>query len=159
VVLILDSDRLFQNHRTANHEKAERAAKERIRVHVLELREVENYLPNRLLACLRRGTEFNKRLGALKTLTFEQRGYYDMKHGFQRTRAAGSASSKVVAPECTALYNGLPVATTQVLDIGFGEQVLINCLDHAGSLQPQDFDKIGVTEELRRLLTLIESVI
>jgi hypothetical protein len=157
VVLLLDSDRLFPTQRTANHDKAEQAAKEQVKVHVLELREAENYLPNRLLACVGRGTESSRRLTALKTLIPAQRGYYDMKHGLHKTAKTGSA--KTAPAEHKALYEALPEPTAQALSSGFGSHVLVDCLVHAGSVQIQDFDKLGVTQELRHLLDLIDSVI
>src|SRR5262249_13891263 len=54
VAALLDSDRMVPGQRTNSHEKADRLRLLGVLVHVLELREAENYVPNRILRTIGR---------------------------------------------------------------------------------------------------------
>ncbi|MFG2622315.1 hypothetical protein ACGFXC_32315 [Streptomyces sp. NPDC048507] len=156
VAALLDSDRLIPGQRTGSHVKADHLQGLGVRVHVLTLREAENYAPTRILAIVGQRAETYRRIGHLKKLSPEQRGHYDMKSGF---RSAGGKGSVPAAQE--VLYRDVGEATVRGLGEGFGKGILKAMREHAGSLTVEDFDKIGpgVADELEMLMKVILEVI
>ncbi|MFE4177508.1 hypothetical protein ACFRR7_36645 [Streptomyces sp. NPDC056909] len=155
-VAILDSDRMTPNQATQSHRKAEQIQKLGISVHVLELREAENYAPNRTLAETGRKRDASRRLAHLKKLTPEQRGHYDMKYGF------GPVDKEPKIPaEQSSLYDGVDRLTLMGLRGGFGKNVLKVLEDTSHNLTSRDFEALGVNilSELRSLMTKISNVI
>jgi hypothetical protein len=154
VVTLLDSDSLFPQHRTASHDKADTLEEYGAKTHVLTLREAENYIPNRRLAMLGRPSATRSRLDALKRLSLEQRGYYDMKNGFASDHKQGSL------PEArNELYANVPEPVRRANHDGFGGDVIIKAFSPDANLTEEDFDKLGVAAELRNLLATINTVI
>ncbi|MEU8174029.1 hypothetical protein AB0C14_14210 [Microbispora hainanensis] len=157
--LLLDSDRFAPGQVTRCHKIADNARAVGVQVHVLELREVENYVPNKVLAMLQPIRETTKKIDALKTLTPEQRGYFDMKKGFP---ARGLSVSRV-PPGHEALYDGVPNETIDKLREGFGSN-LAELMERAaadGRLTRSDFEKLGegIATELRQLLAMLQRII
>jgi hypothetical protein len=122
-----------------------------VNVHVLHLREAENYVPNRVLATLGKRRETSRRLDALKRLTPDQRGHFDMKHGFR----AGIPDAQAT------LYADLPVDVMTRLSSGFGERVLEALAAQADALDETDFEGVGpgVAEELRSILAMLREIV
>lgn len=153
VAALLDSDRLVPGARTASHTKADSLVGLGIVVHVLELREAENYVPNKVLARCGRPREASSKLELLKRLSPEQRGYFDMKDGFKRADAVPSAQS--------GLFSGLDDRILRGLGHGFGTDLLHRLSGMKEDLTEHDFAALGtdVVPEIRRLLCAIASVI
>jgi hypothetical protein len=154
VAVVLDSDRMTPSRRTRAHDKADRLAKSGIVVHVLELREAENYVPNRVLAATGKGAI--RRLQLLRHLTPAQRGHFDMKEGF------GPANGPpVVRPEQLALYADVDQRVLNGLRGGLGRDLLQQMETMSESLHERDFASLGtdVPDELRRMLDSLTSVI
>lgn len=152
VVALLDSDSLIPGQRTANHDHAAALDTEDITVHVLALREAENYVPHRVLAGIGRSRDASRKLSALKRLTPQQRGHLDIKYGL------GSRKPPVVEQQ-RELFEGLDRAVQLGLHDGFGKNVLEHLAGHRGRLTEQDFAALGdeVVAELRTLLDKIAS--
>lgn len=156
VVALLDSDRWLPHQRTVSHDKADQLRRMGVQVHVLELREAENYVPNRILHAVGRPSESSRRLDSLKRLTPEQRGHYDMKHGF---RQRGGAVA--VRGEQRELFRDLDKDTMHGLAEGFGSKLLAMLERECGRLALGDFTALGntIVAELTGLLSMIDSVI
>lgn len=180
VVLVIDSDSFHPGERTGNHEKANIVERKGGHTHVLRFREMENYIPNRVLGRQARKSSAQavmaKRLESLKKLSAEQRAYFDMKYGFRERSAKNSAASKKkprhtrkigkvfhVPPQHRGLYDGVHERDLVVLCEGFGtnlpglffQEVL------AGGISVGDLDGLGLgaTQELRSMFYKIRSVI
>lgn len=102
VAAMLDSDRWLPGQRTPAHDKADRLSRIGIVVHVLELREAENYVPNRVLQTVGRPGAASRKLDLLKQLTSEQRGHFNMKEGF-----GPDNRPPAIRPEQRTLYAGV----------------------------------------------------
>lgn len=155
VVTLLDSDRLYPDHSTDSHVKAEKLSRHCVKAHVLELREAENYLPNCLLAAMGTPATTARRLEALKRLSPEQRGYFDMKYGFGKEEKP----QKAVPLQRRELYADVPEDVRRAVHDGFGHDVITKAVTYAARLSEQDFEKLGVAAELRKLLATINTVI
>ncbi|MGH3943011.1 MAG: hypothetical protein ACRDTG_31190 [Pseudonocardiaceae bacterium] len=157
VVALLDSDRWLPQQRTRAHDKADDLRKSGILVHVLELREAENYVPNRVLsATIARPRDAQRKLKYVKRLTLVQRGYYDMKYGFRRRNG-----TIAVRNEQQELFHSLEEETMRALAEGFGRNLLSKLKQNCASLTVDDFAKLGpgVVAELRELLLMINKVV
>lgn len=148
---LLDSDRLLPGQRTGSHRKAEQLVRAGVAVHVLELREAENYVPTRVLGLPSRSGDHSRKARLLGRLSPEQRGHYDMKRGF------GSA----VPVEQAILFGRLDSGTVIGLRGGFGKDLLRRLADVCADLTERDFASLGpeVATELRTLLATFTSVI
>ncbi|NKE57242.1 hypothetical protein FXN61_10505 [Lentzea sp. PSKA42] len=156
VVALLDSDRLNPGEKTLSHSKANEMRAAGILVHVLELREAENYAPNRILALTGKPGITSTKLKNLKKLNSDQRGYFDMKKGF-----AVKNSDPAIKPTQLALYAGISPVVVAALGEGFGVNIL-ECLHrYRAGLKVEEFDRIGagVAQEIETLLSVIESVV
>ena len=153
VAALLDSDRLLPGQQTKAHKQAARLASDGVVVHVLEFREAENYVPNRILAGTRNHSRASLKLTHLKRLTAQQRAHFDMKKGF--------AASGGILPEQQPLYSNLGMRATQELRGGFGSDLLRRLEEESATLTERDFDGLGtgVVPELRGLLDKLASVI
>jgi hypothetical protein len=152
---LLDSDRLVPGQRTLAYDKRDQLRQAGVAVHVLELREAENYVPNRVLAAARSRAATSRRLDHLKQLNPQQRGHLDMKKGF------GPAHQPPVVPIAQrGLYGGVDAAVLRALRGGFGSG-LLQRMNECHDLREQDFAHLGddVTDELRRMLATLSSVI
>jgi len=156
VAALLDSDRMVPGQRTNAHEKADRLRLLGVLVHVLELREAENYVPNRILRAVGRPRDASRKLDLLKRLTQQQRGHYDMKIGFGPVN-----SSPNVPDEQAGLFGDLDAEVLLGLRGGFGRDLLKRLEDDGGRLTERDFAGLGadVLAELRALLSALISVI
>ncbi|MFB9360225.1 hypothetical protein [Actinoplanes nipponensis] len=154
IAALLDSDRWTPSDRTNNHVKAERLTALGISVHVLELREAENYVPSRILALIGKPAETSKKLEALKSLTPSQRGYYDMKFGFGPV-----ASPPRIRAEQTELFSTIDMPTLLRLRGGFGRKVLAAMYENRARLKQSDLAALGVEQELEEMLMRIESLV
>jgi hypothetical protein len=156
VAALLDSDRLLPGEHTDAHHKAALLATHGVVSHVLELREIENYLPNHALAAVRPMRVSRYRLRFLRRLTLEQRGVYDMKSGF------GPASSPPsIPPRQAPLFSSLPRETLNGLRGGFGKSVASCMTLMATSLTERDFRGLGdlVVTEIKTMLQDIAKII
>ncbi|MEW1797135.1 MULTISPECIES: hypothetical protein [Streptomyces] len=180
VILVIDSDSFHPGQRTSNHKKAEVVVQEGGNSHVLNFREMENYIPNRVLARQPKnpGAQANmaKRLESLKRLSAEQRAHFDMKHGFQGKAKKGSDYSKkkprrsgrvgktyYVPPHHGDLYDGVDEQDLITLQEGFGTdlpRLFLKEVRHGG-ISEKDLDglKLEATQELQLMLEKIRSVI
>ena len=156
IAALLDSDRWTPGSKTSNHDKADRLQDLGITVHVLRLREAENYVPNRILSGIGKPTDASAKLESLKRLNADQRGYYDMKHGF----GPKSEPPKVRA-EQAGLFAGVNVSDLIRLREGFGRKVLLAFYENRKRLKPADFSGIGaeVEQELRGFLAKVNRII
>ncbi|MFJ9947750.1 hypothetical protein [Kitasatospora sp. NPDC091207] len=177
VVLVIDSDSFHPEDRTGNHEKADAAAREGVSSHVLSFREMENYIPNRVLAQQPKKTvempSMAKRLESLKTFSPEQRAHFDMKHGFkgkpqksagQKGRHSGRAGTTYSVPSRHGdLYDGVAEQDLITLQEGFGTDLpgLFLQAVMRGGISERDLDSLGpgVNQELRSMFETIRSVI
>ncbi len=177
VVLVIDSDSFHPTDRTVNHEKAEAAAREGVRAHVLSFREMENYIPNRVLARQPKKTvgmsSMAKRLESLKTFSPEQRAHFDMKHGFkgkpqkgadQKGRHSGKAGTTYVIPSRHGdLYDEVAEQDLITLQEGFGTDLPDLFLQEVkrGGISERDLDGLGpgAKQELRSMFETIRGVI
>lgn len=151
VAVVLDSDRLVPGAEAKYQTEAAELRKRRAVVHILELREAENYLPDKVLDSLVKQPATHKALDALKTLTSEQRGYFDMKHGF----------GKGVPAEQAVLFAGIDESRRDDLKVGFGRVLLKHLYEMRTEITENDFASLGdqVTDEIRVLLGKIASVV
>lgn len=177
VVLVIDSDSFHPTDRTGNHEKAEAVAHEGVSAHVLSFREMENYIPNRVLARQPKRavgkSSMAKRLESLKTFAPEQRAHFDMKHGFKgkpKTRSGrkGRHSGKVgttyvIPPRHGDLYDEVAEQDLITLQEGFGTELPRLFLDEVmrGGISERDLDGLGLgaKQELRSMFETIRGVI
>lgn len=156
VVALLDSDRMVPGQGTQSHAKANSLSQLGIVVHVLELREAENYVPNRVLACIGRPRQASKKLDLLKRLTSDQRGHFDMKKGF------GPVTDKAVVPaQQIDLYSDVAQEVIDGLRGGFGNSILKRMYELSDRLTEEDFAGIGsgIVDELRDLLAKLSNAI
>jgi hypothetical protein len=156
VAVMFDSDRLLPGQSTPAHAKAETLADAGALVHVLEFREIENYLPNRVLAAVLPARVSAYRLGFLKHLSAEQRAFYDMKSGF------GPASGPPQVPlEQAPLFASLPHSTIRGLRGGFGKNVVSKFALMAASVTVRDFESLGTTvvAEISAILSKVAQIV
>jgi hypothetical protein len=156
VAAMMDSDRLLPGERTDAHDKADMLRKSGAVVHVLELREIENYIPNRALAAVRPHRTSSNRLKFLKELSSDQRGVYDMKIGF-----GPASSSPKIPPKQIPIFANLSQQTLRGLRSGFGKNVAGCMTQMVGSLTERDFGGISasVVAEIRTLLQNIAGIL
>lgn len=177
VVLVIDSDSFHPAERTGNHEKADAAAREGVSSHVLSFREMENYIPNRVLARQPKKTagmsHMAKRLESLKVLSPEQRAHFDMKHGFkgkphkgagQKVRNSGmTGTTYFVPPRHGDLYGDVAEPDLIVLQEGFGTDLPGLFLQEVmrGGVSERDLDGLGpdAKQELQSMFEKIRGVI
>ncbi|MEU5073355.1 hypothetical protein [Streptomyces asoensis] len=177
VVLVIDSDSFHPTDRTANHEKAEAAAREGVSAHVLSFREMENYIPNRVLARQPKKTvgmsSMAKRLESLKTFSPEQRAHFDMKHGFKGKPQKGAdqkgrhskkaGTTYVIPPRHGDLYDEVAEHDLITLQEGFGTDLPGLFLQEvvSGGISERDLDGLGLRakQELRSMFETIRGVI
>ncbi|AXG79981.1 hypothetical protein [Streptomyces paludis] len=177
VVLVIDSDSFYPADRTGNHEKADAATCGGVSSHVLSFREMENYIPNRVLARQSKRTtgmsSMAKRLESLKALLPEQRAHFDMKHGFkgkphrspdQKRRHTRQAGTTFFVPSRHGdLYDGVAEQDLIVLQEGFGTDLPSLFLQEVmrGGISERDLDGLGLDakQELRSMFEMIRSVI
>lgn len=180
LVLVIDSDSFHPEDQTDNHEKANIVERKGGHTHVLRFREIENYIPNRVLARQARKSSAQagmaKRLESLKSLSADQRAHFDMKHGF-RERSTGNFagterkprhSGKVgrtfhVPRQHCGLYDDVPEQDLIILCEGFGTDLpgLFLREVRAGGISEADLDGLGLeaTQELRSMFGKIRKVI
>lgn len=153
VAALLDSDRMLPDQSTSSHAKADRLRAEGVVVHVLEFREAENYVPNRVLAGVRYHRGTHQRLEHLKRLTQVQRAHFDMKHGFGHTNG--------IPPAQRSLFESVAPGTVRGLREGFGSSLLQRLEEASDYLTERDFASLGddVVAELRAMLDKLASVI
>ncbi len=151
----LDSDRLVPGALTEAHTKAQKAREIGIDVHVLELREAENYIPPRSLRGNDSATRRRRVAEAFARLTLEQRGHFDMKRGFRNKKG-----ETAIPPEQQTLYASLDDELVEELANGF-EGKIIRCLAEATVLTVEDFTEVGpgVVDEIRKLIKMIGEVV
>nr|WP_240449165.1 hypothetical protein [Streptomyces harenosi] len=180
VVLVIDSDSYHPGQRTENHNKADAVARAGGYSHVLSFREMENYVPNRVLARQAKNSAAHanmaRRLESLKRLSAEQRAHFDMKYGFKgkpkkkseeskkKPRHAGKvAKTYHVPPQHRGLYDGVDERDLINLQEGFGTDLPGLFLREVrnGGIAERDLDglELGATEELRLMLRKIRNVI
>jgi hypothetical protein len=161
VVALLDSDRLVPRGPAPGDDKQRRLhSAGKILVHVLRLREAENYVPNAVLGRVprRHARAVAARLHCLKQLSPTQRGHFDMKYGL----GAAFDGATVAGPQ-HALYQAVNPRILRGLQDGFGKDLLsrLERVSLEGGVSEQDFASLGpgVVAELRSLLTMLDSVI
>ncbi|MER8013014.1 hypothetical protein ACIQ7S_08730 [Streptomyces griseoluteus] len=177
VVLVIDSDSFHPADRTGNHEKAEAVVRQGVSAHVLSFREMENYIPNRVLARQPKRTvgmsSMAKRLESLKTFSPEQRAHFDMKHGFkgkpqkgadQKGRHSGRAGTTyVIPPRHGGLYDEVAEQDLITLQEGFGTDLPGLFLQEVmrGGISERDLDGLGpgAKQELQSMFKTIRGVI
>ncbi|GAA1265528.1 hypothetical protein GCM10009677_16980 [Sphaerisporangium rubeum] len=154
VAVVFDSDRMSPGDPVKNAARIEQVRKRVPHVHVLRLREAENYLPNKLLRCARPYRESSTRIDFLKRLSFDQRGHFDMKNGF-------GPNGVPVTQE--ALYDGVSPRTIAGLTNGFGRDVIrLFEEDAAKTLTDADFENdvgTGVPDELRGIVAMLRKIV
>ncbi|GGV44134.1 hypothetical protein GCM10010182_80800 [Actinomadura cremea] len=153
VAVLLDSDRVTPDDPPQQEPAIGDLRARGIKVHVLRLRESENYIPDKCLRKLPSQQTAPTTANALAQLSKTQRGHYDMKKGFQK--------GKVSMPQ-RPLFGGLSPQLVRDLTGGFGPKT-INCLvDHAHLLSEEDFrSDVGETvpDELRDLLAMLREIL
>lgn len=79
-IVICDSDRKYPNEELKLDDLISYCSENKITLHILEKREIENYLPLEILE----DSDFieNNKLNALSALSPEQQDYFDMESGF-----------------------------------------------------------------------------
>jgi hypothetical protein len=160
VGLMLDSDRMFPGDAAKYDGRAAELQQIGVHVHVLELREVENYMPNRVLAAAAsKRPKTMEKITHLRCLTHEQRGHFDMKRGFK----AKHGDHAEVHVKQTELFAGIPDTVIVGLREGFGEGLtaLMEREAKVGKIAETDFDSLGPTVrgELRALMTLLLQIV
>lgn len=148
---LLDSDRLQPNTPAKNADRIEEVRKAGVLVHVLELREAENYLPNLLLNAHRPYREMHPKLTLLKSFTPDQRGYFDMKKGFHNG----------VPAEQSQLFAGVHPRVISGLTSGFGGNVIELFKIDGPTLTENDFAKLGpnVQDELKSVVAMLRKIL
>jgi hypothetical protein len=150
--VVFDSDRMMPGTPEKNASRIERVRQCGVLVHVLTLREAENYLPNRLFQALKPYRESPSKIALLKRLTPAQRGYFDMKKGFP----------KGIPDSQATLYAGVPDRVVRGLRSGFGDNVIKLFEVHLSQpLTDRDFDGLGpgVSQELRSIVALLRKIV
>ncbi|WP_405695883.1 hypothetical protein OHA99_13375 [Streptomyces coelicoflavus] len=180
VVLVIDSDSFHPGEQTASHEKASTVERQGGRTHVLRFREMENYIPNRVLARQAKKSRAQagmaKRLDSLKKLSADQRAHFDMKYGFKAKLPRGSLNAdrkprhsgrlgKIfhVPSEHRGLYDDVHERDLIILCEGFGTDLpgLFFQEVRAGGISEADLNGLGLeaTQELRSMFGKIRNVI
>ncbi|MGK5556725.1 hypothetical protein ACSNOI_34465 [Actinomadura kijaniata] len=163
VVFLFDSDRMTPDERSKHENIAEKLRAEGVEGHILRFREVENYVPDRVVAAVsvhhRERRAQSLRITHLRKLAPEQRAHFDMKKGFRNPRTRRAE----ILPAQRELYRSLEECTVVALGEGFGEGLTEIMLREAqaGNLRESDFASLGseVCEELREILALIKKVL
>ncbi|MEV5826057.1 hypothetical protein AB0L25_10810 [Spirillospora sp. NPDC052242] len=151
---LLDSDRWTPGTPEKNRHIIAELRALGLRVHVLTLREAENYVPNRVLQAVRPFRTSSARLDHLKKLDHDQRGHFDMKHGFRRTNG--------VPEKQRELFAGADPRTVAGLEDGFGRDLLTAFESMADRLTGADLARdVGeaVPDELRNLLAMLREIL
>ncbi|MEV4251557.1 hypothetical protein AB0J52_00150 [Spirillospora sp. NPDC049652] len=151
---LLDSDRWAPGTPEKNAPRIAELRKLGVRIHVLTLREAENYAPNRVLHAVKPIHLSSARLVHLKKLDHGQRGHFDMKHGFKKTRGLPKQQQR--------LFAGTPTRVIKGLDDGFGENILKVFESMADRLSETDLTRdVGeeVPDELRGLLAMLREIL
>lgn len=160
VALVLDSDRFYADQQTKSHDLAARVAEHGVRAHVLRLREIENYVPDRVLESLEPRHKYAAQVDAVKQLNPEQRGCLDMKKGF-----GPGAGSKARSPHSKhkGLYDALPVRVRDALRVGFGQDLVHKpeAMARGSALATRDFggEESDTSKELRALLGMLREIV
>ncbi|GAB2811404.1 hypothetical protein GCM10022221_06080 [Actinocorallia aurea] len=160
VVFVLDGDRMTPEEHSKHEAVAKRLRRRKIEGHILNRREVENYIPTKVLAAVNgRRPAVTAKVAHLKTLIPKQRAHFDIKNGFTDKR-----TKEAVVPTVQAeLFAALSPATVKGLKEGFGEGLpqLLEREAEAGNVKESDFAALGpeVCEELKALLALIDQII
>ncbi|MDX3107439.1 hypothetical protein [Nonomuraea angiospora] len=151
---LFDSDRWAPGTPEKNAHRIQELRMLGIKIHVLTLREAENYIPNRVLRAVKPYRESSVRLSHLRELTLDQRGHYDMKHGFKKTRG--------IPEQQQQLFAGAPPDALNGLDQGFGQALLQVFESMADRLTEADFARdVGeaVPDELRGLVAMLREIL
>jgi hypothetical protein len=155
VAVLFDSDRMAPGDLEKNKNRIDELRKRGIYVHVLQLREAENYLPNKLLRSTRPHRESSIRIKLLKQLSYDQRGHFDMKYGFGKTGGIPASQEK--------LFGNLSDRTIAGLMDGFGKDVIKLLAEApARTLTEVDFENdvgAGVPDELRSIIKLLQKIV
>jgi hypothetical protein len=153
VAVVLDSDRKVPDDPPDHDEDIAKLRAADVKTHVLKLREIENYIPDKALRLAGPQCRPETKVAALAHLTKDQRGYYDMKSGFR----GGTI------PACQqTLYDGVPDEVVQGLAGGFGRQVIKTFIQHADQLTEDDFRNDAgsdIPAELRAMLAMIREIV
>ncbi|WP_335986120.1 hypothetical protein [Glycomyces sp. MUSA5-2] len=150
-LLVLDSDRWVPGSESKHEKKARELRKAGVKVHVLLLREAENYVPNRVFVAIprQRGRE-TTHLDSLKTLSHAQRGHLDMKNGLKSTGDTASYQRE--------LYEDLPDFHRRRLVGGFGDRILHYFEDFVRSVSAEDIMKNAGPEALEDLRDMLDQI-
>ncbi|GLZ09541.1 hypothetical protein Acsp03_70070 [Actinomadura sp. NBRC 104412] len=151
---LLDSDRLAPGTPEKNADRIAELRALGVRVHVLTLREAENYVPNKVLHAVKPIRNSSARLTHLKQLDHDQRGHFDMKHGFRKTSG--------VPEQQRRLFAGTPAKVITGLNDGFGQHILEVFESMADRLSEADLARdVGedVPDELRGLLAMLREIL
>lgn len=150
---LLDSDRLAPGTPEKNAHRIAELRALGVRIHVLTLREADNYVPNRVLHAERPFRLSSARLDHLKKLDHDQRGHFDMKHGFKKTNGVPEQQRELFAFVDSKTINGL--------QDGFGQGLLTAFESMSDRLTDADLARdIGedVPGELRGLLAMLREI-
>ncbi|MFI6540840.1 hypothetical protein ACIBHY_50860 [Nonomuraea sp. NPDC050547] len=151
---LLDSDRWAPGTPEKNAHRVQELRALGIKIHVLALREAENYVPNKTLRAVRPHRESSVRLGHLRRLTPDQRGYFDMKHGFKKTQGVPEQQQQLFADAASDVLDGLSE--------GFGQDLLKVFESTADRLTEADLARdVGeaVPGELRGLVAMLREIL
>ncbi|WP_424211883.1 hypothetical protein ACN20G_07160 [Streptomyces sp. BI20] len=180
VVLVLDGDSYHPDEPSPNFGYGAAVVREGGDSHVLIFREMENYIPNRVLArqpkIANLQAKQSKRLDSLKRLSVEQRAYFDMKNGFRGKgknppsfserkprHAHGSRGAYSINPRHLDLYANVAESDLIILREGFGVELPGLFLREVklGGVIEKDLESLGpgASRELRSMLEKIRSVI
>ncbi|GAA4239993.1 hypothetical protein GCM10022254_63030 [Actinomadura meridiana] len=151
---LLDSDRWAPGTPAKNAHRIAELRELGLGVHVLTLREAENYVPNNVLHAVKPIRTSLARLDHLKQLDHDQRGHFDMKHGFRKTSG--------VPEQQQQLFAGTRPQVIRGLDQGFGQNILEVFEAMADHLSEDDLARnVGedVPGELRGLLAMLREIL
>lgn len=151
---LLDSDRWAPGTPAKNADRIAELRALGVRVHVLTLREAENYVPNKVLHAVKPIRTSSARLDHLKKLDHAQRGHFDMKYGFRKTKG--------VPEKQRELFASTPPKVLTGLDSGFGQNILKVFESMADRLSEADLARdVGedVPGELRGLLAMLREIL
>lgn len=151
---LLDSDRWTPGTAEKNAHHIAKLRALGLRLHVLTLREAENYVPNKVLHAVKPVRTSSTRLGHLKKFDHAQRGHFDMKHGFRKTNG--------VPTQQRELYAQVDSRTIDGLENGFGQSLLPAFESMADRLTEADLARdVGeaVPDELRALLAMLREIL
>ncbi|GAA2209989.1 hypothetical protein GCM10009850_054480 [Nonomuraea monospora] len=160
VAFLLDSDRLMPGERSKHEAAVTELRALGISGHVLDFREAENYLPNRVLAATIEPPErLTEKIRHLKTLTSPQRAHFDIINGFWDRKNFCAA----IPAAQQDLYGDLAESVRVGLRHGFGHglTLVLHREAEAGNVKETDFAALGptVAEELKTLLALVREII